>query len=236
MLIREQVAHAVHLHACGYQLLRWLEKALGDGVISPEAAGAYATSEEGAYAWLDRYYVSLPAKARPDRAHLRAFGNLFSTYLDSTFDLDVRPGERLYSPDAHCFCPFCSWMVRKPHLRPKKVGPADKKAAERMKRAFLTRLAASHGMSVFGGTLDERLDEMLQDPALREPAGLCAYAADLLQRLEGRAAGAATLALWRTFAWTAQGSPKQGFVLTADEIMSAQDVLTKRLLQTQSSI
>ena len=76
------------------------------------------------------------------------------------------------------------------------------------------------------------LDDMLQDPDLREPLGLCAYAGDLLQRLEGRAVGAASLALWRTFAWTAQGSPKKDFVLTAEEIMASQELLTKRLLQT----
>lgn len=193
--------------------------------FTPEAAGAYATSEDAAYGWLDKHYLNLPDKARPGRAHLRAFSNLFSTYLDSTFDLDAQPGERLYSPDAHCFCPICSWMVRKPHLRPKKIGAGDKKVAERMKRGFLLRLAASHGISVS----DKMLDEMLQDPDLRESLGLCAYAGDLLQRLEGRAVGAASLALWRTFAWTAQGSPKKGFVLTADEIMAAQDLLTKRL-------
>jgi hypothetical protein len=228
MLFRDQVEHAVRLQACGYHLLRWLEKALVDGFISPEAAGTYATSEDAAHAWLDRHYLNLPDKARPERAHLRSFSNLFSTYLDSTFDLDAQPGERLYSPDAHCFCPICSWMVRKPHLRPKKVGAGDKKVAERMKRAFLLRLAASQGVSVS----NETLDKMLQEPELREPVGLCTYAGDLLQRLEGRAAGAASLALWRTFAWTAQGSPKKGFVLTAVGIMAAQDVLSKRLRET----
>ena len=94
-----------------------------------------------------------------------------------------------------------------------------------MKRKFLLQLATSHGISVS----DETLDEMLQDPELREPIGLCTYAADLLQRLEGRAVGAASLALWRTFAWTTKGSPKKDFVLTADEIVAAHDVLSKRL-------
>jgi hypothetical protein len=116
-------------------------------------------------------------------------------------------------------------MVQKPHLRPKKVGAGDKKAAERMKRTFLIQLAAARGISV----TEEMLDEMLQDPNLREAVGLCTYAADLLQRLKGRAVGAASLALWRCFAWTSQGSPKKGFVLTADEIMIAQDFLAERL-------
>lgn len=38
MLIRDEVENAVHLQACGYQLLKWLEKALTDGFITPEAA------------------------------------------------------------------------------------------------------------------------------------------------------------------------------------------------------
>ena len=116
-------------------------------------------------------------------------------------------------------------MVQKPHLRPKKVGTHDKKVAERMKRTFLLRLADARGISVS----EEMIDNVLQDQNLREVVGLCTYAADLLQRLEGRAVGAASLALWRSFAWTPQGSPKKGFVLTTDEIMNAQDVLAERL-------
>lgn len=222
MLIRDEVENAVRLQACGYQLLKWLEKALRDGFIAPET---YATSEDAAYSWLDKHYSSLPDKARPKRSALRAFANFFSTYLDCTFDLDAKPGKRLYSPDAHCFCPICSWMVQKPHLRPKKVGAGDKKVAERMKRTFLLQLAEARGISV----TENMLDDMMQDPNLRDAVALCTYAADLLQRLKGRAVGAASLALWRTFAWTPQGSPKKGFVLTTDEIMIAQDVLAERL-------
>ncbi len=229
MLIRDEVERAVRLQACGYQLLRWLEKALSDGFITPEAAGAYATSEDAAHAWLDKHYFNLPENARPARSDLRAFGNLFSTYLDSTFDLDANPGKRLYSPDAHCFCPICSWMVQKPHLRAKTVRARDKRVAERMKRRFILRLAADRHISV----ADQVLDDILRDPKLRDPVGLCAYAADLLERLEGRAAGAASLALWRTFAWSPQGSPKKKFVLTTDAVMVAQDILAERLTKSQ---
>jgi len=225
MLIRDEVENAVRLQAFGYQLLKWLEKALRDGFITPDAAATYATSEEAAYSWLDKHYLNLPHNARPERSDLRAFSNFFSTYLDCTFDLDASPGKRLYSPDGHCFCPICSWMVQKPHVRPKKIGAGDKKVAERMKRTFLVRLAKARGISV----TEKMLDDVLQDPNLREPIGLCTYAADLLQRLEGRAVGAASLALWRSFAWTSQGSPKKGFVLTTDEIMIAQDVLAGNL-------
>lgn len=40
MLVRDEVERAVRLQACGYQLLKWLEKALSDGFITPEAARA----------------------------------------------------------------------------------------------------------------------------------------------------------------------------------------------------
>ncbi|MEN3327934.1 MAG: hypothetical protein V7638_2741 [Acidobacteriota bacterium] len=175
MLIRDEVEKAVRLPACGYQLLKWLEKALNDGFIIPEAAGKYATSEEAAYSWLDKHYLNLPTKARPERSELRAFSNFFSTYQDCTFDLYAEPGKRLYSPDNQCFCPICTWMVQKPHLQPKKVGSGDKKVAERMKRNFLGQLAVAHQISVTSAMLDH----MLQDPNLREPIGLCTYAADL---------------------------------------------------------
>ena len=115
-------------------------------------------------------------------------------------------------------------MVQKPHLQPKKVGAGDKKVAERMKRNFLVRLAAANGISA----VDQAADRVLQEPELRNPIGLCAYTADLLQRLEGKAVGAASLALWQSFPGT-PGSPRKGFVLTAHAIMVAQDTLAVRL-------
>lgn len=225
MLSRDRVERAVRIHALGYRLLRWLEGALEKGFVAPEAAGAHAASGDAAFAWLDEHYHNLPEVARPERSELRELGNFFSTYLSSTFDLEARPGARLYSPDAHCFCPVCSWMVRRPHLRPKKVSDRDKKIAERMKRDLLLRLAASRGLPA----ADAAIDGMLLDPDLREPIALCTYAVDLLERLEGRANGAATLALWRSFAWTPGGSPKKRFVLSADAILGAEEILADRL-------
>lgn len=227
MLVRERIERAVDLQARGYQLLRWLEKAFADGVIAPEAAHRFASMEDSACAWVERHYRELPAAARPAPEDLRAFGRLFSTYLTNTFDLDAQPGERLFSPDAHCFCPMCSWMVRVPHLRPKKLGTADKKVAERMKRSFVRALAAEIGAPAS----DEDVERVLRDPGLREAVGLVTYAADLLQRLEGVAVGPASLALWRSFAWTPEGSPRKGFTLSADAIMAALRTLRDHLEQ-----
>lgn len=225
VLARDQVERAVELQARGYQLLKWLEKALDDGFIAPEAAHLYATMDDAAQAWLERHYLNLPNAARPEREDLPAFSRLFSTYLTNTFDLDENPGQRLYSPDAHCFCPCCSWMVRVPYLRPKKVGAADKKIAESMKRGLVRKLASHASPSI----PEDAVDEVLRDPTLREAIGLTTYADDLLQRLSGVAVGPATLVLWRSFAWTQLGSPKRGFALSTEAIMLSQQAILDRL-------
>jgi len=221
MLVRDEVDRAVELQARGYRLLKWLDKALDDGFIAPEAAHVYASMEAAALAWIERQYLNLPSDTRPAREDLQPFSRLFATYLTNTFDLDDHPGQRLYSPDAHCFCPCCSWMVRVPHLKPKKVVAADKKVAEAMKRGLVRKLALSVHLSI----TDEAVEQILREPELREAVGMITYADDLLQRLNGIAVGPATLVLWRSFAWTLQGSPKKDFVLSTDIIMRAQQTV-----------
>jgi hypothetical protein len=229
MLAGEHVERAVELQSRGYRLLQWLEKAFSRGLVAPETMHQYATMEESALAWVTRHYGILPNDARPAEEDLVPFSKLFSTYLLNTFDLEDNPGERLYSPGAHCFCPICSWMIRVPHLRPKKIGTADKAIAERMKRNVVRDLAVDVGNPIS----DRDMDRMLDDPDLREPIGLCAYATDLLQRLEGVAVGPASLALWRSFAWTPEGSPKKGFALSAEAILDAQRTIVQKLVPSK---
>jgi len=221
-----EIERAVDLQRRGYQLLLWLEQAFDKGFISPEAAGRYGSSEGAALGWLEKHYENLPETARPQHGDLKAFSAYFSTYLDNSFDLTSDPGQRLYSPDAHCFCPICSWMVNKPHLTPKKLRTADKKAAHLMKGEWIRALAVQQKLPL---STDD-LNTLLEDPAYREAIGLCTYASDLLDRMEGVAVGAASLALWRSFAWTAQGSPKHGFQLSADAILDAREALVRKLL------
>lgn len=229
VLTEEEIVRAVDIQKRGYELLRWMEKALDDGFISPGAAERYASREEAAIAWLDEHFLNIPANARPlDRKNLAAFSNFFSTYLQSTFELDPNPGKRPYSPDAHCFCPMCSWMVNRPHLRPKKVSASDKKTAERLKHDFLKSLVAKSGAIVS----DEDIDGLLANPDLREAIGLCAYVSDVLSRTKGVARGAASLALWRSFAWTREGSPRHGFQLQPENVTKAQE----RLLMLLSGV
>lgn len=221
---RNDIERAVVLQAKGYAFLRWLEKGLQTDRLAPSELHAFGTLEQSARGWIEQHYASLPSEVQPAREDIEAFSNLFSTYLQSTFDLDPNPGERLYSPDAHCFCPMCSWLVQRPHLRPKKLEPADKKRALRMTKRFVMRVAEERKLSL----PDDEMDAIVHDPAMREPLGLCAYAENLLERLQGRTSGAASLALWRTFAWTPTGSPKHGFVLATDDILDAERRVTDR--------
>lgn len=73
------------------------------------------------------------------------------------------------------------------------------------------------------------LEALLQIDDLREDIGACAYGVDLLSRLSGLKNGAASLVLWRSFAWTSQGSPKKGFKLSAEMILNAETALLERL-------
>ncbi|AKV02626.1 hypothetical protein AKJ09_09289 [Labilithrix luteola] len=221
---RIDIERAVVLQAKGYSFLRWLEKGLQSARLAPNELHAFGSLEQSARAWVEQHYASLPSDVQPAREDVEAFSHLFSTYLRSTFDLDPNPGKRLYSPDAHCFCPICSWLVQRSYLRPKKVQPADKRRALRMMKHFVLRVAEAQKQSL----PDDEVDTIVGDPDMREPLGLCAYAVDLLERLEGRTSGAASLALWRSFAWTATGSPKQGFVLATNDILDAEQRIADR--------
>ena len=225
MFERTQIERAVDLQQRSYQLLRWLTDAVERGFISFKAAHTFSTLPEATHAWIVEHYNDLPHAARPPREHLRAFVELFVSYLDSSFELIETPGKRLYSDDAHCFCPMCSSLIDMPRLQPKKLMRSDKERARRMTTSALRQLALELDIALDG----ERADQLTDDPTLRDPLALVAYGHDLLRRMAGVVEGPATLALWRRFAWTPQGSPKQGFALTADAILDGEATVIARL-------
>lgn len=227
-----QIRRAVDLQVRSYALLRWMADAIRRGLISFDAAHSYATFPEAAQAWVRSHYADLPAAARPHHDDVVAFCRLFATYVDSTFELVRDPGKRLYSPDAHCFCPMCSWLVDVPQLQPKRLGASDRRQADRLKIAALHALAAERGRSLS----DDDAETLVAIPAMREDVALVAYGRDLLDRLGGSGAGAASLALWRGFAWTAEGSPRKRFALSAEAMLEAeQRVLTRVLAGAESA-
>jgi hypothetical protein len=209
-----------------YQLLRWMAKAVEEGFIQFETAHNYSSLPEAAEAWILRHYENIPPRARVPRQDLADFCAFFSTYMQNSFDLVANPGKQLYSPDAHCFCSMCSWLVNAPNLKTKKVGPSDKRRARNMKAAAIRDIAAEHAVDL----TDERVDAIVDDPLLREAVSLVTYGHDLLRRMKGIATGAAVLALWRGFAWTETGSPKKGFRLNADVILHAEKELSDVVL------
>jgi hypothetical protein len=101
-----------------------------------------------------------------------------------------------------------------------------RKNATNLRRRFVCNLATELQIALS----TDAVEQLLAEPDLREATHLCAYAVDLLDRLEGIGNGPASLALWRGFAWTKDGSPRKDFVLRADDVMSAQGVLRNRLL------
>lgn len=210
MLEATAIEHAVDLQRRSYRLLRWMTAAIDRGFIRFDAAHDFASLPAAARVWLDRHHNDLPRDARPELDDIPAFANLYATYLEGSFDLAEAPGKQLYSRDHHCYCFMCSWLVDAPRLRPKKPDAHDKRRADKLQERALAQLGVGPS-------------------PLREEVALVTYAFDLLGRLQGHSEGAATLVLWRRFAWTPEGSPRKGFELTARAILDAEARLLGQL-------
>jgi hypothetical protein len=226
MLSPQDVERAVALQRASFAIVTWMTER---AALSTERAlhtdVALATALRS---WLTRHEQEIPPRLRPEAGDVAAIANLVASYLETTFAFDAAPRQRLYSPDAHCFCPMCSWMVALPKLRPRALTPADKRRAQALRIDAVRGLATGEGVD-----LGERLLEvLLEDPALRDAIALVAYARDLMRRIEGVPTTPATLALWRGFAWKPDGSPRKGFALTAEAILAAEQVLIARLRAT----
>lgn len=225
MLNPSDMRRLVDLQERSYYLLKWVAQAISEGFISFTTAHQYATFPEAAEPWILRHYLNIPEDARPARDELPVFCAFFSTYLTNSFDLRPNPGMQLYSPGAHCFCPFCSWLVQSPHLKAKKLTRVDKHHATTMRINAMLNLAAEHGLNA----REDLIETQLTDRELFVDASLLAYGYDLLQRKKGIANGPAVLALWRGFAWNESGSPRQHFRLSSELILDAEQRIFKLL-------
>jgi hypothetical protein len=224
---RTRLEEALDLQRRSYNLLLWLAEAVPRGFISFNTAHDYASSSESAKVWIEEHFDNLPSGSRPltcAEPVLTRFANVFASYLETSFDLAESPGTRL-GTRCGCYCPFCAVVVAAPHLRPKRLSPADKRRARNLQRTCVEQLATKAGLSL----TTEAIDEMLGDRDTLERAAMVAYAAQLLSRCEGHYTGPYVLALWRTFAWTAKGSPKKEFKLEMDAICDAEDLLNEAL-------
>lgn len=219
MLITSEIEKAVILQQKSYQLLKWVADSIRRGIIDFTSAHRFSDLPSAAFEWMVQHYENLPAGARSSQEDLPQFAAFFSTYLLNSFELVQDPGKRLYSPNAHCFCPICSWLVDAPNLVTRKVTTSDKARAQKMKMRAVSHLLNNPQIDLL------RIASLEDDQEQKECVCLVTYGYDLLDRMKGVTNGPSVLALWRGFAWTAQGSPKKGFMLTADKIMNAQSVI-----------
>lgn len=178
----------------------------------------------GAVAWLEELLPTLPSDLRPDPEDLVPFGHLFASWLETSFELVLDPGLKRVSPQNHCFCPMCSWLVAAPTLRTKKLRARDRRRAEALKEAWIRALAAT-----LPEVPEATILAVAADPELREACALGAYGVVLQDRMAGRPLGPEVLALWRSVAWTREGSPRKGFTLSAGAILGAEATVRDRL-------
>lgn len=222
------ITRAVDLQERSYQLLLWMADAIKRGFIKFTTAHDYASLPEATEKWITRHYLDIPLRARPNKSDLADFSRLFTTYLQNSFILREKPGKRLYSPDAHCFCPMCSWLIEAPHLKTRKISTADRRRALKMKADVIYCMA----LELETDLTDEQVDIIVAAESDRESLSMLTYAHDLLARLNGYAVGPAALVLWRGFAWTPTGSPKNKFSLKAGDILESERQLIAVIQQT----
>ncbi len=221
MLDSTRISHAIEMQQRSYQLLQWMASAVKDGFIGFKTAHDYSNLPDAAAGWIAGHYNNIPDNARVPLDALPEFTAFFSTYLTNSFDLVASPGRQLYSPDAHCFCPMCSWLIDAPNLKTKKLSAADKRRANKMRTQAVSQMAIDSAIAISNGSTATLLD----DEQNHYNASLVAYGHDLLHRLNGIANGPAVLALWRGFAWDKSGSPKHKFKLKSSMIMDAESSL-----------
>ena len=221
MLDSDRISHAIDMQQRSYKLLQWMASAVKDGFISFNTAHDYSNLPDAAAGWIAGHYKNIPDESRVPTDALPEFTAFFSTYLQNSFDLVSSPGKQLYSPDAHCFCPMCSWLIDAPNLKTKKLTAADKRRADKLRANAMAQIAIDNSISV----TDNAISNLLDDDQHKHDASLVAYGYDLLQRLNGIANGPAVLALWRGFAWDKAGSPKHKFKLKPATIMDAEPSL-----------
>jgi len=230
MFEHSTLVRAVDLQHRSFLLLRWLINAVKTGLIEFRTAHRYATLPEAAAKLIREHYLDIPANARPAEDDVPVVAAFLTTYLENSYDLIENPGKRLYSPDNHCFCSMCSWLVNAPNLKSKRITPSDKREAGKLRVQAMARLATECKLDVS----NDQMAVLLSDDAIREDVSLVAYGLDLFQRMDGVANGPAILALWRSFAWTREGSPIHDFRLTAERILAAEQNLIGALRQQVS--
>ena len=116
-------------------------------------------------------------------------------------------------------------MTAGSHLKTRKLTSRDKRRARRLKEDTLRQLALDDGRNM----TEREGSALCDDEALREDIALLTYGHELMRRAQGANEGPPVLALWREFAWTRTGAPKQDFRLEVLSIVDAEEKVLARI-------
>lgn len=224
MISQSEIEFALSIQDRSFKLLQWLSKAVREGFVPIVVAHDVAGTGPAAKYWLERQWQSLPNACRPAEEEMDAFANFFGTYLETSFDLDEKSGQRAESR-CGCYCSFCCRMVESGNLRTKTLVSLDKKRAGKLRLRRLEELALGSGIAY----CEETAQSLLGIETTRVDASVSAYASALLERINGFSDGPAVLALWRDFAWHRSGAPIRNFKLRAKQILDAETRLVTLL-------
>jgi hypothetical protein len=228
MLDRKRLERIVDAQRRSYQLLLWLNKAVEKRLLTSNlVAHVGQTPSEKIAKWLEGHYSNLPVEGRPATRNtddLAAFANLLVGYFETSFEWSLEAPPRRKSSDG-CWCPLCTYMVEGSHLKTRKLTSRDKRRARRLKEEGLRQLALDAGRTL----TEQEASVLCDDEALREDIALLTYGHQLIRRAEGASEGPPVLALWREFAWTRTGAPKQDFTLEVSALVGAEDRVLSRI-------
>lgn len=224
MLHQAELQNALEIQERCFKLLRWLENAIREGLVTASMAHAVTDESHAVQGWLEAHLGDIPPECLPNPDQMEPFAHFFSTYLETSFDFIAKPADRYVSA---CCCGCCQYLAAPQHVRPKSLTKADKDRAEKLRLRRLEMLAREEGRPSF----ELHLREALKDEKVRMAASFSAYGAALLDRLKGISDGPAVLALWRHFAWNRNGSPIHGFKLKTTQILHAEETLIALLYQ-----
>jgi hypothetical protein len=220
MITDKQLSCAYDISQKAYLLLKWLEEAMNKKFFSPKSAHLNMSSSQAVEEWLIDHIENLPTHTRPNiisQDELKMFCNYFSSFLTTSFDIVEKPGKRLYSEDAHCFCPMCSWLINVSHLKAKKIHLNDKKKSDKLKKNTLTQLCIDLGIEY---PVDD-FKEIINSNKTYESVSVITYGNELISRTKGNSNGASVLWLWRNFAWNKLGSPRKNFKFTKNYLLDS---------------
>lgn len=224
MLQPDQLTRIVDLHQKSYNLLMWVREQLDANTLDFTATHEAMSASEAARDWVSRNLEHLPEDIRPNRGDLDEFSHLFSSFLVTSFELIESPNSQLYS-SCGCYCPMCAYLTAGDRLKTRKIKKKAPAEALAMKRLYLQSLCKE--LNVKDGP--RSVDQVLADNHLRLDLAKATYATELLRRSKFISQGEGSLVLWREFAWKDGAKPLKNFILSADDLITAEQKVVQFL-------